>query len=131
MGEEQELRGGLRYTPMVRSKEGKDEGTTGYGPGGGLHRGTMFWIYNCQMMNNTRAREWSEELRGAIVMMQGTQATYEPTKGERSLQQWATAYHDVWEYKKQKRRGAGCQPEGVAVLAPKGMKELRAAKGKG
>ena len=85
----------------------------------------MFWTYNCQMMNWTRANEWSAELRGAFVMMQGTQATYDVAKGERALQQRTTEYHDVWEFKRKKRKGAGCQLEGVAIFAaPKGMNKI-------
>ena len=76
------------------------------------------------MMNGTRLHEWSEELRGAFVMMQGTQATYDAAKGERSLQQRSTEHHDVWDFKRQKRKGAGCQPEGVAIFAPKGMNKI-------
>ena len=123
IGDERAERGGLLYTPMRRRDE-DDERTMGYGPGKGLHVRTTFWTYNCQMMNRTRAQEWSEEMKGAFVMMQGTQATYDVHHGERHLQYWSTDYHDVWEAKKQKRRGPGCQPEGVAVFAPKGMNKI-------
>ena len=72
------------------------------------------------MMNTSRAKEWSEELKGSFVGMQGAQATYDPSKGERAVQLWSIDHHDVWEAKQIKKMGAGCQPEGVAIFCPEG-----------
>ena len=119
-GEEEELGG------QEAEREGSSAGES-YHPVRGLRRQTMFWSYNCQMMNSTRAIEWSDELKGTFVCMQGTQATFDIAKGERSLQLWRTEHHDIWESKQPKRKGAGCQPEGVAIFAPRGMSKCSRA----
>ena len=65
---------------------------------------------------------WGKEFTGeSFVMLQGTQRTYTPARSEKALMQWQTSTHDVWELKVSKRAGAGAQPEGVAIMAPKGF----------
>ena len=73
------------------------------------------------MANPTRLRTWSHEFRNSIVLMQGTQRQYDPSKGERTLSQWQTEYHGVIEAEVRKKNQGGPQPEGIFIMAPKGM----------
>ena len=55
----------------------------GYNPGRAFREDTVVWSYNCQMANPTRIREWSREFQHHMVLMQGTQRTYDQTIGEK------------------------------------------------
>ena len=57
----------------------------GYNPGAKFREDNVIWSWNCQMANPTRIRLWSAELKGAIILMQGTQRTYDSQRGERTL----------------------------------------------
>ena len=76
------------------------------------------------MANPTRIRTWSFEFRNSSVMMQGTQRTYDPHLGEKSLTHWETDHHDIIEARVQKKKGLGSQPEGVLIMVPKGMLKI-------
>ena len=93
----------------------------GYNPGKAFREDTVIWSYNCQMANHTRIREWSAELKHQMILLQGTQQTYDPTLGEKTLTRWQTDYHDVIEARVQKKARQGHQPEGVTIMVPKGM----------
>ena len=84
---------------------------------------THVWSYNCQMMNSWRLEHWGRELEHCFGLIQGTQLTYDPAKGERGLQQCTTTYHDVYE-SRTRRRGKGCHPEGVMILGPRGSSKI-------
>ena len=95
----------------------------GFDPRMAFRRRTHVWSYNCQMMNAWRLENWGRELDGCFVLVQGTQQTYDPSKGERGLQHRNTRYHDVYEARVRKK-GKGCQPEGVSILGPKGSNKI-------
>ena len=104
--------------------ENRDADSTlreGYAPGKAFREDTVIWSYNCQMANPTRLRTWSYEFRNSMVLMQGTQRQYDPSKGERTLSQWQTEYHGVIEAEVRKKNQGGPQPEGIFIMAPKGM----------
>ena len=79
----------------------------GYSPGKAFREDTIIWSYNCQMANSTRLRAWSYEFKGAMVLMQGTQRQYDPSKGERALCQWQTEHHDVVEFRVRGKKTGG------------------------
>ena len=95
----------------------------GYTPTKGMHEETTFWSYSRQSASEARFRTQGAEFRRAFVAMQGTARTYRGEEGERTTQLWSTEEHDVFEVRVQKK-ARGYQPEGCAVLAPKGMKSI-------
>ena len=85
---------------------------------------TKFWTYNCQHLQWGKLEEWGKLFGGdSFVSMQGTMRTYDAAKRERSLQQLRVGTHDIWEARVSKKK-LGAQPEGVMVMAPKGMSSL-------
>ena len=96
----------------------------GYDPSFGLRHKTKVWSYNCQMANNNRIRMWAQEWQDCFVLLQGTSRAYDETKGEKTLQLWHTDTHDVFEAKVAKKTRGGPQPEGVMLMAPKGMHKI-------
>ena len=129
IGHTENRRGGVKALAMRRlsaaeraTEEASEQRMVreGYNPTRGLHRWTHVWSYNCQMANEGRLKEWGHEFKDCFALLQGTQRTYEPCKGERSIQKWNTDTHDIIEHRARKR-GKHSQPEGVLVMAPRGM----------
>ncbi len=95
-----------------------------------MHTPLTIWTYNCQRMSNAHKKDWDLMLgkQNHIWLMQGTQETYSPSRGEKPLQRSSTANYDIWESKALRRRGPAGQffspPEGVAVWAPKGLSAI-------
>ena len=115
---------GIKRLPMDAQKREeaslqrmKDEG---YCPSNGLRYFTNVWTYNCQMANVERIRDWGHEFKDSYALFQGTQRTYDVSTGERSLQQWRTDTHEIYEARAPKNK-QGHRPEGVLVMAPRGV----------
>ncbi len=98
-----------------------------------MHSPLTVWTYNCQRMSATHNKDWDEMLgkRNDIWLMQGTQETYSPSRGENPLQRSSTNNYDIWESKALRRRGQKGQffspPEGVAVWAVQRGRHSQAA----
>ena len=91
-------------------------------PAQGLRDFTTVLSYNFQHANDTRLRTWAPEFLNCYVAMQGTQRTYHSNKDEKTLQQWCTDTHVIYEHKVQRRKGP--QSEGVLIMAPRGMETI-------
>ena len=98
-------------------------GKEGYTPCKTAQQRTKVWTYNCQLANESRIRQWSEEFRDAYVLMQGTQRRYEASHGEKALQQWRTDYHMIYEVKVPKNY-RGHRPDGVLVMVLLGVMSI-------
>ena len=66
-----------------------------------MHTPLTIWTYNCQRMSNAHKKDWDLMLgkQNHIWLMQGTQETYSPSRGEKPLQRSSTAHYDIWESK--------------------------------
>ena len=74
------------------------------------------------MANADRLKWWTPCFRDCFVLLQGTQRTYDLSRGEKALQQWTTGEHDVIEFKVIRKAQGGHRPEGVLMLFPRGVR---------
>ena len=115
LGVAQHLRGGITIYGTLRQfvSESSSEQSSrarmkqeGFDPRRAFRQRTHIWSSNCQMMNSWRLENWGRELEHCFGLIQGTQLTYDPAKGEKGTQQCTTTYHDVYEARTRKRAKA-------------------------
>ena len=59
------------------------------------------------------------------MTLQGTGRTYRPDHRELALSVYSSGMHDVWEQKVRHSGTVGSQPEGVAIMAPRGLRRIQ------
>jgi hypothetical protein len=92
-----------------------------------MARPIEFWTYNCGNLTEERLRRFSECIHKtdtcSFMGIQGTKRTYRNDELPVTLR--TLEHHDVWEVKVQwKKTGGGGSPAGVALMAPKGYRNL-------
>ena len=93
IGTSEALKGGALQHRILREYESYDAkelwslmrlAKEGYTPYKTEVQRTKVWTYNCQLANESRIRQWSEEFRDAYVLVHGTQRRYEASRGEKA-----------------------------------------------
>ena len=101
----------------------------GLTPEAALRGKTRVWSWNCQMANPDRLGWWSPCFKDSVVLLQGTQRTYNADRGEKALQQWTTDAHEVIEFKVA-RRGVNALSEGGPTYSEKAHGPTRQSSGR-